>query len=69
VRKFWMAISGVCGLAALVFLFRQDFDKAFIIAALGAVSWFLGYRVQMKEIVVRSEKEEEPDWDVDSDEK
>ena len=64
-----MAMSGVCGVAALVFLFRHDFDKAFIIAALGAVSWFLSYRVQIKEIVVRSEKEEEPEWDEDSDEK
>ena len=42
-------MSGLCGIAAVVFIVEQDYDKAFIAAALGAVAWFLSYRVRLRE--------------------
>jgi hypothetical protein len=42
-------MSGLCGVAAVVFVIRDDYDKAFIAAALGAVAWFLNYRTRLRE--------------------
>jgi hypothetical protein len=58
VKQFWLILSGVFALVALIFFTRQDYDKAFICAALGAVAWFLRYRTQMKERVRANEPEE-----------
>jgi hypothetical protein len=49
VKTFWIVVSGLCGIAAVVFIVKQDYDKAFIAAALGAVAWFLSYRVRLRE--------------------
>lgn len=46
-----MILAGVCITVAAFFLWRRDFDKAFVIAAAGLVAWFLNYRAQMKEII------------------
>ena len=56
---FWMILAGVAIVVAGVFLWRRDFNTAFVIAALGMVAWFLNYRAQMKEIVVAANVEEE----------
>ena len=44
-----MILAGVCIVVAACFLLRGDFDAAFVIAALGLVSWFLNYRTQVRE--------------------
>ena len=49
-KSFWMALSGVGIVIAGIFLWRREFDRAFIAAALGMVAWFLNYRAQMKAI-------------------
>lgn len=54
-----MILAGVGIVVAGVFLWRRDFDKAFVIAALGMLAWFLNYRAQMKEIVAAANLEEE----------
>ena len=71
-KIFWMILAGVAIVVAGVFLWRRDFNAAFVSAALGMVAWFLNYRAQMKEIVkaanVEEEKkayEEEEDEDLD----
>lgn len=56
-----MAIAGLCGVWAGVYLLQRDFDKAFIVAAAGAIAWFLSYRVQMKEIVDQADQEDNDD--------
>ena len=56
---FWMILAGVAIVVAGVFLWRRDFDTAFVIAALGMVAWFLNYRAQMKEIAAAPELEAE----------
>lgn len=56
-------MSCVCAVAAAVLALRNNFDRAFMVAAVGAVCWFLSYRVQVREkLKVRdqaSESEEE----------
>ncbi|MEP6569346.1 MAG: hypothetical protein ABJC10_06185 [Acidobacteriota bacterium] len=58
-KIFWMIVAGVAIVVAGVFLWRRDFDKAFVIAAIGMVAWFLNYRAQMKEVVAAADVEEE----------
>ena len=53
-----MIVAAVAIVAAGVFLWRRDFDTAFVIAALGMVAWFLNYRAQMKEITAATDLEE-----------
>ena len=67
-KQFWLTISGACIVVSLFFLFRRDFDTAFIVAAGGAVAWFLNYRVRMKELIALDAEQNEPDGNVDSDE-
>lgn len=51
-------MAAVAILMAGVFLWRRDFDTAFVIAALGMVAWFLNYRAQMKEITAAADLKE-----------
>jgi hypothetical protein len=52
----------------LVFLLRSNYAYAFVAAALGAVSWFLSYRVQIREAIGPDEPEDELDEDFEDDE-
>lgn len=59
-NAIWMILAVTGGVLAAVFVFRGDFEKAFVAAAGGAVFWFLNYRVQLKERVAsRNEEDEE----------
>ena len=48
-KLFWLIVAGSCVAVAGVFLLRGDFDRAFVVAAIGMVAWFLNYRMQVKE--------------------
>ncbi len=50
-KLFWMILAGICILSAALLLVTGRLDAAFVVAAFGIVSWFLNYRVQMKEII------------------
>ena len=59
-KAIWMILAAAGGVLAVVFVFRGDFEKAFVAAVAGAVCWFLNYRVQLKERVAsRNEEDEE----------
>lgn len=59
-KKVWIILAATGGVLAAVFVFRGDFEKAFVAAAAGAVCWFLNYRVQLKErLAIRTEEDEE----------
>jgi hypothetical protein len=58
VKLFWIILAGACIIVAAFFLLRQDLDRAFVIAALGLVAWFLNYRAQMKEVIAAADLEE-----------
>ncbi|HJS23327.1 MAG TPA: hypothetical protein VJ751_03080 [Pyrinomonadaceae bacterium] len=69
-KTFWLIMAAAGGLLAAFFVFREDFDKAFVAAACGAVCWFLNYRQQLREKLPAEEDEnqedEAPDEDVHS---
>ena len=66
-KTFWIIIAAVCGLMALFFVYRDDYEKAFVAAAAGAVYWFLNYRQQLKERLPKEpEEDEESDDEVRS---
>ena len=53
-------LAAAGGVLAAVFVFREDYEKAFVAAAGGAVCWFLSYRVQLKDrLASRNEEDEE----------
>ena len=66
-KVLWMTLAAAGGVLAVVFVFRGDFEKAFVAAAGGAVFWFLNYRVQLKERRA-SRNEENDDENEESDE-
>lgn len=59
-KAIWMTLAAAGGVLAAVFVFRGDYEKAFVAAAGGAVCWFLNYRVQLKaRLASRNEEDEE----------
>ena len=65
-KTFWMILAAVGGVLAAFFVFREDFDKAFVAAAGGAVCWFLNYRQQLREKLPKEEEQEDEATDEDS---
>jgi hypothetical protein len=63
VKTLWLILAGVGGVAAAVFVFRGDFEKAFVAAAAGAVCWILNYRWQLRESMANSEEQDQEDAD------
>ena len=67
-KILWLLLAGGCGVVAAIFLLNKDYDKAFVIAAAGAVCWFLSYRAQIKKLVdSRAESEEDEERNDDED--
>ena len=58
-----MILAGVGGVCAVVFVFREDYDKAFVAAAAGAACWVLNYRQQLRETLASREAEKQEDED------
>lgn len=46
-KTFWIVVSILCGVAAVLLVVREDYEKMFIVATVGAVAWFLSYRAQL----------------------
>lgn len=67
-KRFWIILASAFALTALIMFLRTDYEKAFIAAALGAVSWMLSYRVQMREMVRANEPPENLDDSLETDE-
>jgi hypothetical protein len=68
VKVFWMITAAACGVAAVIFVFRDDYETAFVAAAFGAVCWFLNYRQQLKGTMPGDEDEEQDQEKEESDE-
>lgn len=52
-------MSALCGAAAVFFVVRADYDKMFIAATVGAVAWFLSYRVRIREKLDEDDTDQE----------
>jgi len=63
VKTLWIILAAVGGVIALVFVFRGDYEKAFVAAAAGAVCWILNYRWQLRESLVGRDEENQEDDD------
>ena len=63
VRIYWIIAAGLCGLVAVFFAVRQEYERAFISAVVGSVIWFLGYRSQLKKLIVNDESQENSESD------
>jgi len=44
-----MIVTIICLVTGAVFLWRGDFNAAFVVAVVGLVTWFLRYRSQARE--------------------
>ena len=62
-KTLWMILAGVGGVLAAVFVFRGDFEKAFVAAAAGAACWFLNYRQQLRATLPSEEEDNQEDED------
>ena len=63
-----MIMAAAGGLLAAYFVLREDFDKAFVAAAGGAVCWFLNYRQQIRDKLPKDEEENQEEEATDEDE-
>ena len=62
-KTLFIILAGVGGVLAVVFVFRGDYEKAFVAAAAGAVFWILNYRQQLRETLANREEEYQEDED------
>ena len=68
-KTFWVVMSALCGATAVFFVVREDYDKMFIAAVVGAVAWFLSYRVSLRSKLDEQEADlDEEDLDDETDE-
>ena len=58
-KNVWVPIAAVCTLAAIVLVIRLNFEASFVVAAIGAVAWFLNYRQQVRTRLGGFEDEDE----------
>jgi hypothetical protein len=64
VKLFWLIVAGGCVAVAAVFLLQGDFDRAFVVAAVGMVAWFLNYRMQVRERLTAMDAAQEENVEV-----
>lgn len=62
-RIFWIVLSALCGATAVFFVLREDYERMFIAATVGAVAWFLSYRVRLRETVRELDQADREDED------
>jgi len=67
VKLFWMVTAAVCIVVAAIFMWKREFNTAFVIAITGVVAWFLNYRIQMKQITAAADAERDREME-DNDE-
>lgn len=58
-KTFWIVVSALGGATAVYFVLRDDYEKMFIAATIGAMAWFLSYRVRLREKLDRDDRDEE----------
>ena len=52
-----MILAVACGLLAVYFVVKENYENAFVAAAAGAVCWLLNYRQQIRESLPKEEDE------------
>jgi hypothetical protein len=67
IRRVWIMLSGMFLVLAAFFVWRNNFSGAFVTAALGACSWFLSYRGEMKKKIADDDTDSESDESFEDD--
>jgi F0F1-type ATP synthase assembly protein I len=63
-ERIWIILSAVLVIVAAAFLWRNNTSGAFVTATLGAVAWFLSYRVQLRtKIAAERESNEQENYE------
>ena len=62
-RTLWIVVSALCGAIAVFFVLREDYEKMFIAATVGAVAWFLSYRARLSETIRELDQADREDED------
>jgi hypothetical protein len=60
-----MIMAAAAGVLAVLFVIGDDYEKAFIAAAGGAVCWLLNYRTQLREKLSSENEAVEEDEEAD----
>ena len=60
-KAVWIILAGACGVLAVYFVVRENYENAFVAAAAGAVCWLLNYRQQLREWVRKEDEQKEED--------
>ena len=63
-KTVWLVVSALGGATAVYFVVREDYENMFIAATVGAVAWFLSYRVRLREKLDEQDRAEETDEEV-----
>jgi hypothetical protein len=58
-------MSAVGAVLAVFMVLQEDYDKAFVAAAAGAVCWFLSYRQQVRATLASEDEQIEDDEESD----
>ncbi len=67
-KTLWLIVAVTLAIVAVVFMWRGNFDSAFVAAVLGTVAWFLNYRTQAKAATAARDAEQEDELkDLDND--
>jgi hypothetical protein len=48
-KRLWIPIAIGCLVIAIVRFIQLNFESAFVVAAIGAVAWFLNYRARVND--------------------
>ena len=51
-ERLWIIAAGLLLVVAAFFLWRNNLSAAFVTGTLGAVAWFLSYRLQLRRKMV-----------------
>lgn len=58
-KTLWLIVAVTLAIVAVVFMWRGNFDWAFVAAVLGVVAWFLNYRTQAKAFIAERDDDQE----------
>lgn len=67
-ERAWTIASILCLIVAAILLFLEYLNAAFVVATLGAVAWFLSYRVKLRATIVEPVEATDDDDDASEDE-
>lgn len=64
----WKIVAALFAAGAVYWLVVENFDRAFLFAAVGAIAWFLSFRAQLKEKLQDTDETDRKEENDDEDE-